>query len=181
MGKGRSARYDPRQVESGNAERRCVGVAGGDMACLRTAVRRWTGHPASHVIQRGAQVVRLADVDNRRDLVFLLDSTKPISPWPGGPLIWLYPERGPSEPELAQMRVALINHNCHPKLHILICLPHDTNLLSANRDLDIIAETLMSAVDPEVEMEIEAVWLSDKESMTLGHWLDRLDVRVPGT
>ena len=151
-----------------------VGVVGGDMACIRSVVRQWTGKIASRMIPPRVQVLRLADMETRRDLVFLL-SPAAIDPWPGGPLIWLLPERGPSEPELAQLRLTLnINRTDYPAVSILLCLPAEVDTTAASSDLDIITETLHWAVDSPVEINIEAVWLSGNGPCSIAHWLSRL-------
>lgn len=77
-------------------ERRAVGVIGGDTACLRSVVHYWTGRAPSNVLPKDISVVRLPDADNRRDLIFIFEPAVSLDPWPGGPLIWMYPERGPS-------------------------------------------------------------------------------------
>lgn len=102
-----SGRRPAAAVREKDVERRAVGVVGGDTVCLRAVIHHWTGRPPSSVLVGDISVLRLADADNRRDLVFLFEPGAHLGPWPGGPLIWMYPERGPSEPELAQMRVAL--------------------------------------------------------------------------
>ncbi len=159
-----------------DVERRAVGVVGGDTACLRAVIHHWTGRAPSSVLVGDISVVRLPDADNRRDLVFLFELPVPLDPWPGGPLIWMYPERGPSEPELAQMRLALgAEAIAAPALRILLCLPYDLDTDTASADLDIISETLRWAVDPDVEMDIEAVWLSGDHEATLSAWLAGLN------
>jgi hypothetical protein len=150
-----------------------VAVVGGDEACIRALVRHWTGRPAARVL-RASQAIRLLDATNRRSILVINKSATP-KPWPGGPLVWLFPERGPSEPDLAQLRWVLAANaaNC-PVLRVLLCLPFDVSPGAAAKDLDIVAETLRWAVDPGVEMEIEAVWLFDAPESTLGSWLDKL-------
>ena len=158
-----------------DAKRRTVGVVGGDAACLRAVVHHWTGRAPSKMLLRDTEVVRLSDVDDLRDLVFLFEPTALLDPWPGGPLIWMYPERGPSEPELAQLRLALsVNAAAAPALRVVLCLPFDLDSDKASDDLDIISETLRWAVDPEVQMSIEAVWLSGTQTPTLPNWLSGL-------
>jgi len=153
----------------------CVGVVGGDAACMRTLAYHWTGQPAMKALESCEQVVRLTDSENRRDLVFLLDADTQITPWPGGPLIWLYPERGPSEPELAQLRLALrANEAANPQLRILLCLPDDVDPTEAASVLDIVSDTLLWAVDPNVAIELEAVWLLDGQPNSLAQWLMKL-------
>ena len=151
-----------------------VAIVGGDEACIRALVRHWTGRPAARVL-RASQATRLRDAANRRTILTINQSTTLLQPWPGGPLVWLFPERGPSEPDLAQLRRVLAANaaNC-PALRVLLCLPFDVAPGAAAKDLDIVAETLRWAVDPTVEMEIEAVWLSDAPDSTLGSWLDNL-------
>lgn len=155
-----------------DVERLAVGVVGGDTACLRAVIHHWTGRTPSSVLEGDTSVIRLSDANNHRDLVFVFEPAAPLDPWPGGPLIWMYPERGPSEPELAQMRLALgANAIAAPALRILLCLPYDLDADTASTDLDIISETLRWAVDPDVEMDIEALWQSGTHEGTLAAWL----------
>lgn len=157
------------------AVRPAVGVVGGDRACIHAVVHHWTGRPASKVLTGAARAARVSGGENRRDIVILQEPSASLNPWPGGPLIWLYPERGPSELELAQMRLALsANATSSPRLRILLCLPQDVDPDSAEGDLDIISDTLRWAVDPGVEMEVEAVWLSGDQGPTLFSWLVKL-------
>lgn len=105
----------------------------------------------------------------------VLSGTTTLWPWPGGPLIWLLPERGPSEPELALLRQVLrANEKARPRLCILVCFPHDVDVAAANVDLDTISDTLRWGVDGDVEMEIEAVWLSGNEAASVDRWLASL-------
>ena len=171
-----SGRRSAAPAQKKDVERRVVGVVGGDTACLRAVVHHWTGRAPSCVLADDISIVRLSDENNRRDLVFLFEPAVPLDPWPGGPLIWMYPERGPSEPELAQMRLALsANALAAPVLRVLLCLPYDLDAEAASADLDIISETLRWAVDPDVEMDIEAVWLSGAHEATLPAWLAGLE------
>lgn len=159
-----------------DVKRRLVGVVGGDTACLRAVIHHWTGRAPSSVLVGDISVVRLSDAEKRRDLIFLFEAAAPLDPWPGGPLIWMYPERGPSEPELAQMRLALsANATAAPALRVLLCLPYDLDADAASADLDTISETLRWAVDHDVEMDIEAVWLSGTHEATLPAWLAGLE------
>lgn len=154
---------------------KCVGVVGGDASCIHAFIRQWTGHPASRMCPKDVPSIRLTDMGKSRDIVFLLTSGAQLIPWPGGPLIWLYPERGPSEPELAQMRLALTNHpDVSQPLVILLCLPQDVDRSAAEHDLDIVHQTLLWAVEPAVEITLEAVWMSDSQSDNLCQWLDCL-------
>ena len=59
-------------------------------------------------------------------------------------------------------------------LRVLLCIPHDVEPSAASADLDVISETLSWAVDPNVEMEIEAVLLSGSQPPTLEQWLASL-------
>lgn len=148
-----------------------VGVVGGDDACVRSLVQRWTGRPAR--VGTPTEIVGLLDRENRRKIVLLtgLAGSTPLEPWPGGPLIWLVPERGPSEPELALLRQVLrANEKASPRVRILVCLPHDVDIDAANADLDTISDTLRWGVDGDVEMEIEAVWLSGNVT-SIDRWL----------
>lgn len=151
-----------------------VAVVGGDEACVRALVRRWTGQPAAKVL-RDRDAVRLHDVGHRRAILVMHQSTVPLQPWPGGPLVWLFPERGPSELELAVLRQVLATNatNC-PALRVLLCLPFDVAPEVAVKDLEVITETLRWALEPQVEMEIEVAWLSDVPDPSLAAWLDNL-------
>jgi len=159
----------------GKPSRPCVGVVGGDLACIRTMVNHWTGKSAIRILRTKRSVIRVCDAARRRDLIILLDYDTRIIPWPGGPLIWLFPERGPSEPELAQMRTALNLHSASTSdLRVLLCLPHDVQPEAALEDLDIISETLRWSVDEDMEVTLEAVWLDGDGSSTMDAWLAAL-------
>lgn len=123
------------------------------------------------------EIIGLPDLENRREIVVLtgVTSTACLEPWPGGPLIWLLPERGPSDPELALLRQVLrANEKARPRLRILVCLPHDVDIDTANADLDMISDTLRWGIDGDIEMEIEAVWLSGNEEASIDRWLASL-------
>lgn len=155
--------------------RRASGVVGGDVACIRAVVHHWTGRAPSRVLKGRPGVLRLSDARNRRDLVLLLEPTTRLEHWPGGPLIWVLPERGPSDPELAQLRLTLSSGATQgTNLVVLVCLPHDLDADAAASDLEIISETLRWGVAPEVEMELEAVWLSGTQEGSLSAWLAAL-------
>ena len=159
-----------------SVEPQAVGVVGGDTACIRAAIHHWTGRAPSSVLANEAKIVRLPDAGHRRDLVFLFEFAGHLEPWPGGPLIWMFPERGPSEPELSQMRLALTaNKLAASALRVLLCLPADLNSAAACDDLDIISETLRWAINPDIEMDVEAVWLSGNHEKTLRVWLAALE------
>jgi hypothetical protein len=73
------------------------------------------------------------------------------------------------------MRLALGNFtDIGQPLVILLCLPQDVDRLAAEHDLDIIYKTLLWAVEPTVEIELEAVWMSDSQPGSLRQWLDCL-------
>lgn len=153
-----------------------VGVIGGDTACIRAVIHRWTGRAPSSLLTNDARVVLLPDVNGQRDLIFLFEPAAHLDLWPGGPLIWMCPERGPSEPELAQLRLVLTsNESATPVLRVLLCVPEDVDAVAASDDLDIISETLRWAVAPDVEVEVEAVWLSGSHEATLSAWLAMLE------
>jgi hypothetical protein len=154
--------------------RSAVGVVGGDATCVRALVQRWTGRPMRMGGKR-TEVVSLPDQENRREVVVLTESPSTLEPWPGGPLIWLLPERGPSQPELALLRQVLYaNERAHPRLCVLVCIPHDVAVAAANADLDTIADTLRWGVNGDVEIEIEAVWVSGNEEASIDRWLGNL-------
>jgi hypothetical protein len=153
-------------------ERSVVGVVGGDTTCLQALVQRWTGRPGR--IEKLTETVCVPDRENRREIALLngVTGSTSLEPWPGGPLIWLVPERGPSEPELALLRQVLrANEKTRPTVRLLVCLPHDVDAIAANDDLDAISETLRWGLDGEVELEIEAVWLSGNEEAGIDRWL----------
>ena len=155
--------------------RNCVGVVGGDPSCMRALAHHWTGRSAINVFLSHEHLVELADFKHKQELIFLLDVKTQITPWPNGPLIWLYPERGPSESELAQLRLALrTNKTSSPQLLILVCLPDDVDTVEAGSVLDNISETIRWTIDPNVVIELESVWLSNNLPNSLSHWLMKL-------
>jgi len=173
---GKSVKYPVITVRNKDVKRHTVGVVGGDTACLRTVVHHWTGRAPSSVLVGDIEVIRLSDANKHRDLIFVFEPAAHLDPWPGGPLIWMYPERGPSEPELAQLRMVLsANAAAAPALRVVLCLPYYLDVDAASADLDIISERLRYAVDPDVEIDIEAVWLSGPHEVTLSNWLAGLE------
>lgn len=162
-------------MEGIGTEKRVVGIFCGDATCLRTVVHIWTKRTPSSVLNDEAPVVTLTDATQRKLLVVIRDHTAEISPWPTAPLIWVFPERGPSEPDLALIRQVLRTHNVAKlEVKILLCLPTDVDEAAAATDIDVIAETLRWGVDSDVPLELEAVWLSGSRSPTLEQWLSQL-------
>jgi len=146
-------------VPVAGVEPRCIAVVGGDRACMRATAYVWTGRAAGELFKNAGSVVRLPNPASDQELVFVLDSEEQLCPWPGGPLVWLYPERGPSEPELAQMRRAWANsRDGNRKFQILICLPAEVAHETAAHDLDILDRTLRWATDPGIEFELRGLW-----------------------
>jgi len=147
-------------------------VLGGDLACLRAAARLWAGAPLR---PDGKGQVLLADRERKRDLLLLLEAGAPANSWPGGRLVWLWPERGPSGPDLTQLRLGLRTQaELCESLLVLVCLPEEVAPVSVAGDLDTILETLRWAVDPGLAVELQALWLSGLQSPTLGSWLANL-------
>lgn len=153
-----------------------VGVVGGDPACVRSLVRKWCGRPVptwtTHA--RSSFAVRH---EHRHQELWVLGSTPTpgLVPWPGGPLVWLFPERGPSAPELAELRRTIsLSGLPRPSVRILVCMPHDVSIETASADLGTIANTLAWSMDPDTVVELEHVWLEDNSQHSLDRWVETL-------
>lgn len=153
-----------------------VGVVGGDPASVRSLVRKWCGRrvPAWTTLSASSFAVR--HKHRHQDLWVLGSTLAPeLVPWPGGPLIWLFPERGPSAPELAELRRTMsLSGFPRPAVRILVCVPHDVSVEMARADLRTIANTLSWSMDPDIVMELEDVWLEDNTQDSLEGWLETL-------
>ncbi len=153
----------------------CIAVFGGDRTWIKAVIRHWTGTPVGslHKFERG-----FVRVDHSREPVCLsvvLDSDSSITAWPGGPLVWLLPERGPSQPELVQLRNVLSIHQTQMnELIILLCAPSDLAEENVANDLDVIVETLRWSLNPDQEFRIEAVWDKTEGENNLADWLSAL-------
>jgi hypothetical protein len=115
-----------------------IAVVAGDELCVRTAIGAWatptklvSPEPSNPHAQR----------DDGVTAAFFLGVPSDVVPWPGGPLVWLLPERGPSVPELAQLRVAATLAPTLPEPWVLVCVepecefPSEPELLAIERAL----------------------------------------------
>jgi len=153
----------------------CLAVFGGDRACLRSVVLYWSGKSGARLSERITNPFQLRADDAESEITIIPEYPTLMSVWPGGPMVWLLPERGPSEPELAQMRQFLSSHHgMIPSFVVLFCIPSGTPKEELERDLDIVSETLYSGIEFDADIYLEAVWLQQDDVGSLGSWLTKL-------
>lgn len=153
----------------------CLAVFGGDRVCVEAVARRWAGPAATRALARGDGFVTLAHRDAGARVGVLLDPSAAPTLWPGGPVVWLVPERGPSQPELAQLRRVLTAHRGPPlALMILLCVPGSLSHAEAAEDLQSVAQTLRWGLDANQRVELQVVWLAGDGEPNLGSWLQEL-------
>lgn len=152
-----------------------IAVFSGDKACIRSVVRYWSGQHGIKLLERMNKPFQLRSDHAAAEITIITDYQVVMPAWTGGPLVWLLPERGPSEPELAQMRHFLsIHHGVIPSFVVLLCIPAGTPKDEVERDLDIVSETLSSSIETDVDVRLEAVWLEQNVADSLGLWLKTL-------
>jgi hypothetical protein len=155
-----------------------VGIVAGDLTCLRTVVKHWTGKPLDSLLLPMNDVIYLSDKDNERELLFIFSSQFKLEVWPGGPLIWLFPERGPSELELIQFKLFLENNVPEEEsLRIVLCLPHEVTINEVQELLKNVSETLCWAINQEYGISIEAVYLTTNMDYNIIKFLSELKER----
>lgn len=149
---------------------RPLAVLAGDATCLRSAARAWSG-PSGRASLRSSPAL----LGSRNGtLAFLGRPLGPETPWPGGPLLWLLPERGPSVADLAILRTLLATHGEQVSaIVVVICFPADVSEREAAQDLEAIDDTLRFGIPPERPYTVSAVWL-EQGPVPLGEWLERL-------
>jgi hypothetical protein len=109
-----------------------------------------------------------------RTLAFLERPLGPEIPWPGGRLLWLLPERGPSVADLAILRTLLVIHGEKvPAIEVVICFPAGVSEGDAAKDLDAIDVSLRFGIPSERPYLLSAVWL-EQGPVLLHEWLERL-------
>jgi len=165
------------RVRASSKRPETVAVFGGDITCLRAVVRRWTGRVAEPGTTPADSEIATGGSTGERRIAILRRPGSALSPWPGGPLVWLFPERGPSETELAQLRQALVadRTTAPPRLEVVICLPDDLTLEQAVQDLATIGETLGVGLPADRDCSLRAVWLDDTREPCLRGLLKELE------
>lgn len=113
-----------------------VAVVAGDELCVQTAARAWVPSSLSRPVRGG--VLHLVGSDGNA-IAFVSSGVRDGVAWSGGPLIWLVPERGPSQPELAQLRAIASRAPASHEPWILVCVepeagaPNQAELLAIER------------------------------------------------
>jgi len=152
-----------------------VAVFGGDETCLRAVLRRWTGQPVKNLAGFEGPLFIPGGAGGKYAVV-LSGSEEPLATWPGGPLVWLFPERGPSQAELGQLRTVIDAHlKDDHDLVIAICLPGDLTEEQAVQDLEIIERTINLGLPAERTYTLLALWLDDDQQPNLRSFLNELE------
>ncbi len=109
-----------------------MAVFAGDDLCVRTAARIWTD--GTSPLDHGAHALARR---HGTSALFVLGPRVDVPTWTGGPLVWMLPERGPSQPELARLRTLASIAPDGP--WIVVCvepeagLPNDDELAAMER------------------------------------------------
>ncbi len=117
----------------------CRAVLAGDLACLRTA--------AQVMGQRSTPVrVGLEQFDcGGAPVAVQFGPWAASATWPGGVLVWLVPERGPSAPELLEWwRLVNVPGATCDEPWVLVCIEPDTGVPEA-REFETIAAAVAAA------------------------------------
>ncbi len=173
---GRRRRRGAR-VKAVRGRSRTIAVFGGDGTCLRAVLRRWTGRAVAEGASAGETGIATGGASGGQRIAVLHRPGGVLTPWPGGPLVWLFPERGPSETELAQLRQTLVANRAEgfPRLVIVICLPDDLTPEQAAGDLATIGDTLGVGLPEELDCSLQAVWFDDTREPCLRGLLKELE------
>jgi hypothetical protein len=146
-------------------------VVGGDQTCVRS-LRHALGlpHPG---LQRGRRFRSDGPVhaDTPPRIVVLGVGQAPPAPWPGGCLVWLLPERGPSEPDIAEFLGALNALPQDVEVRIVLCVPASVDSSQAADDVQTVGRGLDWVVPDGRAVVIEAVWLWGGGEVSLSRWL----------
>lgn len=153
-----------------------VAVFIGDYHSMKYVAQFWSGERQCGLFKiiTSSQPIYIAD-KRERTICLITQGQDSINHWPGGNLVWLVPERGPSMPELNDFIAFLCNnkkyfHSGFP-LSILTCLPDDMNAEEARLTIEHVANTIAYAVPEIFEVTLEAVWLSNTVAHTIGEWI----------
>lgn len=150
---------------------RHAAVLGGDPLCVGTAIRAWVGSRGAGV---PLQTTRLKD--GRRGVLTILGrETTGLSPWPGGPLVWLVPERGPSMQELAALRSMCVAHlDVTNEPVVVVCVEPGAGF-PTETELEAIAASLSGALPEGRGYQLGvSVRSAEREAHTLGSLLDEI-------
>lgn len=149
---------------------RPLAVVVGDTTCLRSAARAWSGQAGPARLRSSPALLP----SGNKTLAFLGGPLGPDIPWPGGRLVWLLPERGPSVADLAILSTLLSRHGEYiPGIDVVICFPPGVSERDAAQDLDFIDVTLRYGIPPERPYTLAAAWL-ERGPVPLSKCLDRL-------
>ena len=153
----------------------CLGVVGGDLSCIRSMIINWVGRPQK--LYKEKTIFHLYKHD--KYLLFVTSYNERLKIWPGSSLIWLFPERGPSQPELSQLNIFISNNKLRTqKLNILLCMPNDITSRESQFVLETTSETLYWNIDRDFDIHLEAVWLTKNHPNSLTNWLLRLQEKI---
>ncbi len=151
---------------------RHVAVLGGDPLCVGTVISAWVGSRGAGTPRR---TTRLPGV--RRDVLTILgrDDAAAPSPWPGGPLVWLVPERGPSMQELAALRAVCGAHrDAAIEPVVVVCVEPGAGF-PTEAELEAVAASLSGALPEGRGYQLGvAVRSPERAAHTLGSLFDEI-------
>ena len=104
-----------------------VATVAGDEVCVLTAARAWAAPVGIRALEAGVRVMARPD---GATVAFVSGTCDASSLPPGAPLVWLVPERGPSQPELAHLRSLCAGLARDAEPWILVCFEPDGGLPS---------------------------------------------------
>lgn len=160
-------------------KRENISIFGGDRDCMLKVARRWKNEPCEWLFERHITQntpLYLFHHDLPFEIVFVLDSRIVMNNWQGLPLVWLFPERGPSDIELSEMQLFITNNTNNLKngMSVLILIPGDSDRSSVEKDIDDISYTITTHIDFGGNLTLEGVYVSNPENDKLNAWLEKL-------
>lgn len=150
----------------------CLGVVGGDVTCIHRMIYQWTGHPMKSPYN---EIIELKSINNIHTLIFIFNPSKTFSN-PKRELIWLFPERGPSQTELLLLNNFInINKFQNQKIHILLFMTDDIKEKESLSILESSTKMLYYNINPNYEINLETVWLLNNHQNNLKDWLTKFE------
>lgn len=146
-------------------------VISGDRTCVRSLIHASrSGLSATGPSQRRSGANIRLEGTNQRLMVVSVRDPMP-TPWPGGVLVWLLPERGPSEQDLAELTGALLALPPEVVTRIVLCVPASVTEPQAAEDVQIVGRNLDWVIPEGMTVSVEALWLWGGGPVRLQEWL----------
>ena len=150
---GQDGRYEKKRT--------AFAVVGGDVVCMREVARLWGNEHAHRTLHSNRALHWVISKDGNQYIAFIGDTTSELAYWPGGPLLWLFPDRGPGAPELAILRCFLaMNAQAREDLRVMILLSDDVEERDVPIILDDVVQTLEWGIGHGIDFVVSAVCLA---------------------